>query len=172
MDKLQQNNEAWINRIRFSQQMLFAGIKQMGMNSDDKALRVIVTRQWFSGYDYTKKRLLPDGNLVKGAPFSADLAIRSTIIVEVLDGLKQRPRGGSEANSLFRLQMYEYDLLLAMCQAYQVADKFASSDDINPYDASALETTINTMLHVCGEDEPDAVLYRPMDDDNVQACSL
>lgn len=173
MDKLKNNNEAWIQRIRFSQQMLFAGIKQLGINSECETLRVLVTRQWFSGFDMTKKRLLPDGNLVKGAPFAADLSIRSTIIAEVLDGLKSRPRNGNpEPTALFRLRMYEYDLLLAMCQAYQASDTFATSDDINPYDASALETTINTMLHVCGEDEPEAVLYKPMDEDDDEACAL
>jgi hypothetical protein len=171
--KLKQNNEAWTMRLRFTQQMLFASIKQIGQKSEDGNLILTVSRAWFSGFDETQKRMLPDGNVAKGAPFADDLEIRNEIIEVVLDGLKQRPRGGNpEPVSLYRLQLYEYDLLLAMCQTYQVAERFINSDDINPYEASALETTANTMMHVARTDEPEQCLYNGFDEQEADACPL
>ena len=174
MDKqLQKNNEAWILKLRFTQQMLFASVKQIGTKSNDQDLFKIVNRAWFSGFDDTQKRILPDGHLAKGAPFATDLLIRNEIIAEVLDGLKSRPRDNNpDPRSRFNLQMYEFDLLMAMCQTYQVAERFIDSDDINPYEAASLETAANTMMHVARTDEPEQALYNGFEEDESDACPI
>ncbi len=172
-NKLKSNNEAWILRLRFTQQMLFASVKKIGQNSGDAALSAIVSKAWFSGYDESSKRLLPDGKLAKGGAFPNDLILRNEIIAEVIDGLKQRPRGkDKEVRSLFKIQMFEYDLLMAMSQTYQVAEKFIHSDDINPYEASSLETAANTMMYVARTDETEQVLYTSFEEGEDQVCPL
>ena len=124
-----------------NQQMLFAGITKMAENSACSKLKAITGRKWFSGYDYNAVRMLPDGSTIIGAPFQVDLQMRNEIVSEVIDGLKTRPRNGSAVpSSLFTLDLYEYDLLLAMCQSYEKAEEFSNQKDLDPYVASAFET--------------------------------
>jgi hypothetical protein len=168
------STEAWVYRIRYTQQMLWASLKKIGMNSNCPDLRMDVSRAWFSAYNYELYRLLPDGNLAKGAPNVADLAIRTAYVRDIADGLKQRPRGGEvrSPRAKYILEMYEYDLLLAHVELYLKAEAFVALTDINPYEASAWETSANTVMHVAGTDEPEQILYKPFTDEDTNACPL
>lgn len=165
----------WALRIKMNQQMVFSAITRMADNSDCPVLKKIARRQWFSGYDFNAVRMLPDGTTIPGAPYAVDLTLRSEIVSEVLDGLKQRPRPGSpEPRSLFKLELYEYDLLLAMCQAYEKAEEFTAQKDLDPYVASAFETMVHTMLHVARMDDETVTdaLHRPLDEGDYDACTI
>lgn len=172
MDNSLKNKDTWSLRLRYTQQMLWQSIKQIGEKSRCGLLRDDVSRAWFSALNYELKRLLPDGNIAKGAPNPADISVRTTYVTEIADGLKQRPRGGTECRSKYTLQMYEYDLLLAHTDLYLKAESFLAMSDINPYEAAAWETSANTVMHCAGTDEPEQILYKPFNDDDAQACQL
>lgn len=166
------SRELWRERLKMTQQLVFTGMKQIAQSSDDELLRATMNKQWFSGYDMSKQRMLPDGKMQIGAPFSVDISMRSEIVSEVLDGLKQRPRTGStEAKSLYVLDMYEYDLLLAMSQVYYSAETLINAETIDPYQASSLETTVWTMLHVARCDDA-TITYKAMDETDYDACEI
>jgi hypothetical protein len=61
-----------------------------------------------------------------------------------------------------------------MCQAYEQAEQFASKKDLDPYEASAFETVVHTMLHVARMDPMDTIdaLERPLDEGDYNACEI
>ena len=166
--------DAWRLRIAYTQEQIFHTIKVLSGRSEDDNLKKLTARQWFSAFDMTLTRLLPDGNVVAGAPYSRDLELRSEIVAEILDGLKTRPREGApEPRALFNLNLYEYDLLLALSQVYQKAGQMLKSAEVDVYEASSLETTVLAMMHVVrlngGANEVNA---RPFTEEDYENCSL
>lgn len=158
-----------------NQQMVFQSIKHMAEKSECTLIQALVHKQWFSGYDYNAVRMLPDGTTIPGAPFAVDLSIRNEIVSEILDGLKTRPRGNNpEPRSLFALELYEYDLCLALCQAYEKAEEFINARELDPYVASSFETMVYTLMHVARMETYEVVntLHRPLDEGDYQNCEI
>jgi hypothetical protein len=172
--RIEKDAEVWRLRIEMTTQLIWQAIKKMGENSTCKELKAVVAIQWFGGFSPLKNRMLPNGSIVKGGPLVADIAMRDDIVSEVLDGLKQRPRPGKDIPcARFILQLYEFDMLLALAQMYLTGTELVKVD-IDPYKASAYETTVYTLLHVSGNDEDikEATLVKPLDEQDLDACTV
>lgn len=162
----------WKMRLAMTQALLFDGLKKLATQSEDIKMIAVVNRPWFSGLDYSINRMLPDGEQVPGAPTPADLKLRHAIVAEVMDGMKSRPRTGYEKPcSLYQLSLEQYELIMAICQVYMQINAFLNQEDIDPYEASACETTVYTLLHVAGADEIGS-LYKPIDEADLDACII
>jgi hypothetical protein len=172
--KIEKDADVWRLRIEMTTQLIWQAVKKMGETSKCPELKSVVAIQWFGGFSPLKNRMLPSGSIVEGAPISADIAMRDDIVSEVLDGLKQRPRTGKDVPcARFTLELYEYDILLALAQIY-VTGTALLNGDIDPYKASAYETTVYTLLHVSGSDEDikEAALVKPLDEQDLDACTV
>lgn len=170
--QITKDSTLWKMRLAMTQAMLFDGLKKLATQSEDIKLIAVVNRPWFSGLDYSINRMLPDGEQVPGAPTPSDLALRHTIVADIMDGMKQRPRAGYDVPcSLFKLSLEQYDLITAICQVYMQINEFLKLDSIDPYAASACETTVYTLLHVAGAEEP-GTLYKPIDEADFDACII
>lgn len=164
--------DIWKQRLRMTQQLIFGGIRKIADHSDCVQLKQVMSRQWFAGFDMNLSRMLPDGTTAVGAPTNADLCIRNEVVNAVVDGLKQRPRDGNRiARSLFKLEMYEYDLIHALTDMYFKTEEFVRQDQIDNYAASALETTVYAMLHVARAEDLTEV-FKPFDEQDFEACSI
>lgn len=171
-EQITKDSTLWKMRLAMTQAMLFDGLKKMAAQSEDINLIQTVNRPWFSGLDYTINRMLPDGGQVPGAPRPSDLNLRHAIVADVMDGMKSRPRPGSDKpRSLYTLSLEQYELIMAICQVYVQINAFTAQETVNPYEASACETTVYTLLHVAGADEP-GTLYKPIEEADLDACIL
>ncbi len=169
--ELATDERLWKLRLRMNQQMLFSGIEKFATSSGSSQLQTTMAQRWYSGLDMREERMLPDGEIVPGAPTQSSLDMRRAIIGEVLDGLKYRPRTSAAVVPQYSLDQLHYDLLLAMCQAFEVSETMIKAKRINPYEAAGLETTIWTMLHVARSDDPSDI-YKAIGPEDFQNCPL
>lgn len=165
----------WDLRHLMTLQMLYGGLKQLAEQSGCSRMKQTLDQQWFGGLDMEGRRMLTDGRVVEGGASRRDLETQASIVAEVLDGLRQRPReSGGMAKSLYRLTLSQYDLALALCLHYQAVRRALLRDlldPIDPYEASMLETVAYSLLNVMTEGDTDT-LYKPLDDQDYLICPL
>lgn len=175
MKELNKQEDYWKLRLQMTRHLMYDAMKKMAANSGCQILKEIAARVWMSGLNPFLDRMLPDGSVVKGAPMLTDIAMRDEIVSEIYDGLKQRIRDGhTEPRSLFLLNLYEYDILLALTQLYQESLKTELAPVMDVYKCSSLETTVWTLLHVAKADDSEEMvcITKPLSDEDFEACLI